>query len=209
MEARDYSANDLLTFIPDEGIVRLMGNRALIFDAVALGLLRKEIIETFGIMAARSILTRFGYAHGWRIAEIERSEYPSIFADKRGGAWLHMISGLTKAIDFRHSDGYGSEPLIEAFWHNSNEADKHTLLLGMSSEPICWTLTGFASGYESCKHSREVYFIEDKCICKGDSYCHITGRFKEKWGPELEPPIPFYSMSSADALLKDLSEKFK
>ncbi|QEM69063.1 sigma-54-dependent Fis family transcriptional regulator [Geobacter sp. FeAm09] len=209
MQARDFSVKDLLTFIPEEGIVRLMEHRVLIFDAVALGLLRKEIVDTFGVFAARSILTRFGYAHGWRTAEILRSEYPAIFADWRAGSHLHMMSGLTKTVEFNQSDGNGDEPLIEVCWHNSYEAEQQLLSCGLADEPICWTLTGFASGYESCKNLREVYFVEDRCCGKGDSHCHIVGRFKEKWGPELEHHIPFYSMESADALLRDLTDKLK
>ena len=41
-----------------------------------LGLLRKELIETLGVTAARAVLTRFGYAHGWRVAETLRKGFP-------------------------------------------------------------------------------------------------------------------------------------
>lgn len=205
----ELGVKELLQCFPEEGTVRLMDQRVLILDAVALGLLRRELIDTFGIYAARSVLTRFGYAHGWRTAEILRSKHPSIFADPQAGSRLHMMSGITKTIFFRETPGDGKEPLIEARWHNSYEAEQHKLAYGMAETPICWTLTGFATGYESCKRNREVYFIEKQCYGKGDSYCRIEGRYKENWGPELEPHLPFYSMESADALLKDLTDKLK
>lgn len=55
--------------------------RALLVDALALGLLRRELIQALGQAGARGILTRFGYAHGWRTAETLKSAYPR----SRGG----------------------------------------------------------------------------------------------------------------------------
>src|SRR5689334_11008770 len=70
----DLDLRELLAFEPQGGVIRFAGQRAVILDAVALGLLRKELIETVGVTAARSILSRFGYAHGWRTAESLRRE---------------------------------------------------------------------------------------------------------------------------------------
>lgn len=209
MKAGDFDLNDILTFDGDEGIIRIMGHRALLFDSVSLGLLRKELVDTLGALAARVILTRFGYAHGWRVAEVLRSEYPAIFADVQAGAHFHKLSGITLSTDFKNSDGTGEEPLIMASWVNSYEVEQHLLHLGKADESVCWTLTGFASGYESCKNGREVYFIEHKCIGKGDAICQMSGRFKEKWGQEVEQQLNYYSMASADEMLKELTRKLK
>ena len=40
----------------------------------------------------------------------------------------------------------GREPFAEALWHDSYEAEQHLLHLGRAEEPVCWSLTGFASG---------------------------------------------------------------
>jgi len=40
--------------------MRFAGERAVIVDAVALGILRKALIEMLGLDAARTIFTRFG-----------------------------------------------------------------------------------------------------------------------------------------------------
>ena len=40
----------------------------LIIDADAFGLLRKELIETLGMIEARRMLSRFGYMRGYRDA---------------------------------------------------------------------------------------------------------------------------------------------
>jgi len=209
MLINDIDPKDFLEFVPEEGIIKLKDQRMLLFDAVALGLLRKELIDTFGHFAARSILTRFGYAHGWRTAELLRSEYPAIFSQDEGGSYLHMLFGLTRTCEFNHSDNLASGFSMQVCWDNSYEAEQHHLLFGVAEEPICWTLTGFASGYESCKQEREVYFIEDKCRGAGDPFCRIVGKFREDWGDELEAHQPFYSMESADTLLKGLTQKLK
>ncbi|MBS1109199.1 MAG: sigma54 specific transcriptional regulator, Fis family, partial [Anaeromyxobacteraceae bacterium] len=76
MRATDLDLRELLSFDPRGGVIRFGGERVLLFDAVALGILRKELIDNLGVAAARGILTRIGYAHGWRTAESLRSEFP-------------------------------------------------------------------------------------------------------------------------------------
>ena len=72
MRAADLDIHELLHLVPEGGLITFAGERVLLLDAVALGLLRKELIETLGATAARAVLTRFGYAHGWRVAETLR-----------------------------------------------------------------------------------------------------------------------------------------
>ena len=76
MRAADLDIHELLHFVPEGGRITFAGERVLLLDAVALGLLRKELIETLGATAARAVLTRFGYAHGWRVAETLRRDFP-------------------------------------------------------------------------------------------------------------------------------------
>ena len=76
MRAEDLDLRELLSFDPKGGLITFGGQRALILDAVALGLLRKELIESVGLTVARGVLTRFGFAHGWRTAESLRSALP-------------------------------------------------------------------------------------------------------------------------------------
>ena len=69
MRAADLDIHELLHVVPEGGLITFAGERALLLDAVALGLLRRELIQTLGTTGARAVLTRFGYAHGWRVAE--------------------------------------------------------------------------------------------------------------------------------------------
>ena len=75
MRADELDHNELLELDPDGGVIRFAGQRALLLDAVAMELLRKYLVENFGITAARTVLTQFGFAHGWRMAETMRAEF--------------------------------------------------------------------------------------------------------------------------------------
>jgi DNA-binding NtrC family response regulator/predicted hydrocarbon binding protein len=175
----------------------------LLFDAVALGLLRKELIDSLGLTAARGILTRFGYAHGRRLAESLRADFPWETEDewRLAGARIHMLQGqvVIERVEPRLVDG--SEPFVESIWHESYEAEQHLLHLGQADEPVCWTLAGFASGYLSFANGREIYCVEDRCRGKGDSSCHLVGRSRDEWGPAIEPHLKFYDMACIDSAL--------
>ena len=99
MRAADLDIHELLHFVPEGGLITFAGERVLLLDAVALGLLRKELIETLGATAARAVLTRFGYAHGWRVAETLRKGFPWDSEDewRAAGARLHTLQGLVRA----------------------------------------------------------------------------------------------------------------
>src|SRR6186997_1249385 len=99
MRAADLDIHELLQFTPEGGVITFAGERVLLLDAVALGLLRRELIETLGITVARTVLTRFGYAHGWRVAEMLRKGFPWDSEDewRAAGARLHTLQGLVRA----------------------------------------------------------------------------------------------------------------
>jgi len=56
VRVEELDLRELLELDPGGGLVRFAGQRALIFDAVAQGLLRKELIDTFGLRVARILL---------------------------------------------------------------------------------------------------------------------------------------------------------
>jgi len=210
MRAADLDIHELLHFAPEGGLITFGGERVLILDAVALGLLRRELIETLGTTAARAVLTRFGYAHGWRVAESLRKNFPWDSEDewRAAGARLHTIQGLVRAEITRASFNPAS-PGAEGIWHDSYEAEQHLLHLGQSDEPVCWTLTGFASGYMSCVYGTEIIAVEDRCRGKGDAVCRAVVRSKAEWGPELATHLPFYEKACLDSALTHLTDTLK
>jgi two-component system, NtrC family, response regulator HydG len=207
MRAEDLDLRELLSFEPKGGVIRFGGERVLLFDAIALGLLRKELIDSLGLTAARGILTRFGYAHGWRTAENLRSGFP--WENERewriAGGRLHMLQGLVVVEQPERAAALDPAPFVESIWHESYEAEQHLLHLGRADEPVCWTLAGFASGYLSFANGREIYCIEDRCRGKGDPACHLVGRPREEWGAAIDAHLPFYNKGCVDSVLEGVA----
>ena len=96
MRAEDLDHKELLELDPEGGVIRFAGQRALLLDAVAMGLLRKYLVENFGLTAARTVLTQFGFAHGWRMAEAMQAEFNWDSDDdwQRAGTRIHALEGL-------------------------------------------------------------------------------------------------------------------
>lgn len=220
MRLDKLDVRELLDFHPQGGIIRFAGERAIILDALALGLLRKELVHTIGPVAARGILTRFGYAHGWRTAEIMRRQFPWRSLDdwRQAGGRLHRLQGLVlfepvvRALtdqqrEPRTPDTSRSfvQPFAQAIWHESYESEQHLLHLGRADEPVCWSLVGFASGYLSCAHDRDVLCIERTCRGRGDSTCTMIGNPRDTWGPEMESEWAFYDSDCLNTALAQLT----
>jgi two-component system, NtrC family, response regulator HydG len=212
MRARDLDLKELLQFDPDGGILRFANERVLLLDAVALGLLRRELIETLGQAGARAVLTRFGYAHGWRTAENLRSALPWDSDEdwRHAGGRLHTLQGLVRV----ESPGpqpprAGPKPFGDSIWHDSYEAEQHLLQLGPAEEPVCWTLTGFASGYLSRAYEQEVYCVEERCRGKGDASCRVVGRPLSEWGDTITPHLAYYQKACLDAALSQVTSELR
>ncbi len=210
MQPSDLDLRELLQADPKGGVMHFAGQRTLLFDAVALGILRKELIGTLGMAGARGILTRFGYAHGWRTAESVRGLYPGVDNDglHNLGARLHTLQGVVTA-EITPPGRTHSQDLIDDIWHDSYEAEQHLLHLGQADEAVCWTLCGFASGYLSCCHGREIICLEDRCQGKGDAVCHVTGRPREDWGEAFASQMPFFQSSCLDTALAEVTAELK
>jgi two-component system, NtrC family, response regulator HydG len=211
MKASDLDLRELLSFEPRGGIIRFGAERALLFDAVALGLLRRGLIETLGMSGARALLTRFGYAHGWRTAETMHRDFPWDSEDewRKAGGRLHTLQGLVRVEPGPAEPGAGPAPIGNSIWQDSYEAEQHLLHLGRSDEPVCWTLTGFASGYLSRAYGRDIYCLEERCRGKGDAVCRVVGRPLEEWGQAFAPHLPFFQNACLDAALTQVTDELK
>lgn len=180
----------LLEFEPKGGVIRFAGQRALLLDAVAMGLLRKYLVDNFGLTAARAVLTQFGFAHGWRMAEALQAEFQwdSNEEWRLAGPRVHALEGLFSA-ESALQDPLSKEgsTLVASY-----EAEQHILHFGRSEEPACWTICGLTSGYISRSTDQEVYVLEDRCTSKGDAACHLIGRTRDEWGGERLDELRFF-----------------
>ena len=210
MKIEDLDLRELVDFAPQGGVLRFSGERAIIMDTVALGILRRELIETVGITVARGVLTRFGYAHGWRTAQAMRQQFP--WENERewkiAGGRLHTLQGLVRVEPVQRRPGE-PEPFAEALWHESYEAEQHLLQFGRAEEPVCWTLIGFASGYLSYCNGAEIVCVEERCVGKGDATCLMVGKPREEWGDAVDDAVTYFRKPCLDGSLLRVTTALK
>ena len=211
MRVDDLDLKELLELDPEGGVIRFAGQRALLLDAVAMGLLRKYLVENFGVTAARTVLTQFGFAHGWRMAEAMRSEFSWASDDewRLAGTRIHALEGLFGVDPGRDSPLSKEGAGLRACY----EAEQHLLHFGRSDVAVCWTVCGLQSGYLSCSTGRQIYVVEDRCLAKGDAACHVSGRTREEWGDGQAADLAFFQnkrlRESLDVSLQRVTETLK
>jgi DNA-binding NtrC family response regulator len=190
MRPDDLDHKELLELDPEGGVIRFAGHRALLLDAVAMGLLRKYLVDNFGLTAARAVLTQFGFAHGWRMAEAMEAafEWDSDEDWRRAGLRIHTLQGLL-LLEPASKDPLSKEGSMIA---TSYEAEQHVLHFGRSDAPVCWTICGLTSGYISRTTGMEIYVLEDRCMSRGDAACHLLGRTREEWGDARAQELRFF-----------------
>jgi two-component system, NtrC family, response regulator HydG len=189
MRADELDHGELLELDAAAGVIRFAGQRALLLDAVAMGLLRKYLVENFGLIAARTVLTQFGFAHGWRMAEAMRAEFQWDTDQewRSAGTRISMLGGLFRVEP-------GGDPLSKsgAMLAASYEAEQHLLHFGQADAPMCWTISGLTSGYISRTSGTEIYVLEDRCVGKGDAACQLFGRTRAEWGDARAEELRFF-----------------
>jgi DNA-binding NtrC family response regulator len=180
---------ELVDFRPDQGIIRLHEQRVVLLSAAAMGLLRKELIDTLGIETARRVFLRFGYADGYHdaVSMRDRSKWSSPLEGLRAGVVLHRLEGIVRAEILELEQDVNSRRFHEeVVWHDSYVAEQHVHHYGKGSAPVCWSLAGYASGYASACLGHEIYFRERECLAQGATKCTVVGKDAESWGAELE-----------------------
>jgi two-component system response regulator HydG len=200
MRADDLDHEELLELDPQGGVIRLAGQRAVLVDAVAMGLLRKYLVENFGLTAARTVLTQFGFAHGWRMAEALQSQLAWDTDEdwRRAGTRIHVLEGMF-SVELGSADPLSKAGLTVA---TSYEAEQHLLHFGRADVPVCWTICGLTSGYISRAADKEIFVLEDRCLGKGNAACHLIGRTREGWGDERAEELRFFEPSRLEEALQ-------
>ena len=186
---KDLHLAELLDFRPDQGVIRLHDQRVVILSAAAMGLLRKELIDTLGVETAERVALRFGFADGYHDAVNlrERSKWADPLDGIRSGAMLQTLEGIVRVavrnIDYDTASGRFEEEVV---WHDSYVAEQHVHHYGKTDSPVCWSLVGYASGFASACLGKEIYFRETSCAAQGGKHCVAIGRDAESWGDDLE-----------------------
>ncbi|MBK8014125.1 MAG: XylR N-terminal domain-containing protein [Deltaproteobacteria bacterium] len=174
VKARDLNLRDGLSFDFESGVTSFRNTRLLLFDADAMGLLRQGVYEQVGWDAARRIFFRFGFQHGFSdFLQIELSHtFDSELELLASGPVMHTWQGLVRAqpteIDFDRDTGRFH---FTGDWLNSYEAQQYLTFNEPSSTPVCWSLTGYATGWCSAFFGRPLLAVESRCVGMGHDTC--------------------------------------
>jgi len=158
---------------PTEETLLRCGRFALL-GIEALGQIRKEVLEGLGFQVARGLLTRLGYHMGRK----DGARLRALFGGKNEREWFlagfSMQKGLgqmevkVEHLDFDRKTGKLD---CRGSWRNSFEALEHLSSFGISSHPVCWTLSGYSAGYASEFLGSEVSCSEETCAGAGAGQC--------------------------------------
>jgi PAS domain S-box-containing protein len=185
LKASDLDFYALLRRQGEAGKLFFNHQRAVLFDVDAIGNLRQQLVETLGKEIAAGILMRFGYSQGYKDADVLNQSYEWATDQDwlMAGPMLHMLEGMVK-VEARHIkiDRESGSFLMRGAWHNSYEAEEHLKRFGHTDRPVCWTLSGYASGYASRFFGQELLAIETACIGMGHDHCKWEIKPVAEWG---------------------------
>lgn len=190
LKANELDFYALLRRQAGQGRLFFNQRRAVIFDVEALGTLRQQLIDTLGQELTMGVLTRFGYRHGHNDAKTlgENFDWDTETDWLAAGPTIHTLEGIVhvtpEKIEFDRDTG---DFHMCGIWLNSYEAEEHLKRYGPGHHPVCWTLTGYASGYTSSFFGQELLAIETECVGKGDSRCYWEIRPVDDWDLEAQP----------------------
>ncbi len=185
MKLKDVQLLELLELHPEQGTIYLNQQRMVLQSVEAMGILQREMIHTLGLGAARRLLIRYGYAHGYHDSSCAALNAIGTVESVEMAVTMHTLLGIV------HVEPLEATPLPNGglrtamIWRNSYEAENHLKHFGKSDIPVCWTALGYASGSRSAATGRDFYYKETMCVAKGDTYCKVEGRDADSWGDEL------------------------
>ncbi|MFO7561925.1 MAG: XylR N-terminal domain-containing protein [Enhygromyxa sp.] len=192
MKLDDINLAKMLTFEPERGQVRLGEARMLIFRQDSLTVLRSLLYEQVGAPLARSLLSRFGYQCGKGDFDTLQKTYEWDTEEDRFGAGpvMHSWEGIVHVeptrLEFDREAGHFH---MTGIWRNSYEAEIHLEKFGEAEAPVCYTLTGYASGWCSAFFGRPLIAIETKCAGCGHERCEFEVRPPSAWDQRATPWI--------------------
>ena len=210
LKAENLTFDELFSF--SKGLVDLQGRRVLIQDLHALVQFRRDLIEMVGLKQARRILTRLGYFWG----QADAAAMKRIFAWESAEEWLKsapvllMLQGAASSELVIHElDEKAGRCRLEFIWSGGGEAEAYVETAGLTDQPSCWKLTGYASGFASFCLGRDVFFIEKKCRTQGDDLCSAEGKDLDSWGNEIVPHLEYFQADDIQGKIRTLTEQLQ
>lgn len=184
----DFSCNNEITFNT---------KRMSLVPVEALGLLRRDLINTLGMERAKGFLMRYGWACGMRDGETIASMYQwdNLKELMLAGPVLHTLLGVVTAIpdQIEMDEDY---LYFSGMWENSYEAVEHIGHHGTSEDNGCWTLIGYASGYLTKTFGKDVLAYETQCVGRGDTICRFVAKTMDIYDRQATKMMKYYKAES-------------
>jgi hypothetical protein len=195
MKATDFDLSRDLKYDLGTGITSFRDNRLVIFDANAIGLLRQKLRELLGVPKARNLFLAFGYQNGY--ADFMQMKMNYQFDTEMdllaSGPVIHTWEGIAQATpkEIRMNRATG-EFYFTGIWKNSYEAEQHLCFNQPDTEPVCWSVMGYATGWCTAFWGSPVVAIEPVCMGKGDDHCEWLIQPPAAWGDKAAPYLEAY-----------------
>jgi predicted hydrocarbon binding protein len=174
MKADDFKLSELLSFNPQEGKLLFKHERMVMISADSFGDLVKEIIDIGGVNMARVFMRRFGETAGRNDARTIKDDLKPDTDDDwlSFGPAIHAWEGIVKSVPEKIELDMAAKKLyMKVKWENSFFAEQYVKHYGKSKDPVCWLLTGYATGYLSEVMGKKMICKELSCKGKGDDAC--------------------------------------
>lgn len=151
--------------------------RKISTSSSALGILRQQLVKNIGRARLKSFLFQFG----WEMGSNDGKEALKTGKSKedliKHGPFMHIVNGHIRGIE-KHRCVYELDESGKltyyhgtGVWIGSFEAAEHLKHFGLSREPVCYMLTGYASGFMSTVFGETLIARELTCVGKGDDHC--------------------------------------
>ncbi|MFT4413688.1 XylR N-terminal domain-containing protein [Fredinandcohnia humi] len=202
MKAHHLHFQNLVDINPRTGTIMLHDKRMVLMSVEALGILRRDLIDTLGIERAKGFLMRYGWACGYRDGEsIEKMfEWDSIEELMLSGPALHTLEGVV-TVEADRLELSDDKLYFSGSWVNSYEADEHIHHYGHHDEAVCWSLIGYASGFLTKTFGRKVLVSEKYCRGKKDEKCYFVAKTIEDCDEKALDDLRYYNAESLQSEL--------
>ncbi len=190
MTLEGFRLTEHLNFKPEQGQINLGGSRVMLMNESAMASLLEILSVQVGDLMSRMILARFGYQNAVKDYQSLQELFPNLTDTERLAmgplmhAWSGIVSVKPELMDVDRASGRFH---FKGRWYNSYEAHAYLKRYGLSAKPVCFSLTGYGSGWCSSYFDQELLEIETKCVACGDDYCEWEIKPVGEWGPEAEP----------------------
>lgn len=187
---------------PRTGTIMLHDKRMVLMSVEALGILRRDLIDTIGEERTKGFLMRYGWACGYRDGGTMEEKYA--WESKKelllSGPALHTLEGIV-TVDPDIIEIEEDRLYFAGYWRNSFEADEHIAHYGESDQCVCWMLIGYASGFLTRTFGKDVIAYEKYCRGKGDPHCYFVAKTVDELDERHLKDLQYYQTESLQSTL--------